>query len=205
MAVLLLPGTVIHEVSHMLVAEILGVRTGEFNFMPQKKENSNEIRIGGIKIAKSDPIRRTIIGVSPIFLGLVLISVLFYLQILPIIKNPSLFLNNNWQYYLLFGLSSYALFVVSNTMFSSKKDLEQAIYPIVLLIILVVALQIGGITIKVSLNQQTRDFFLNILQSLNYSLLATISIDIVFLLLAKILTIISQKILGRRVLEKIKQ
>lgn len=202
MSILLLPGTVVHEVSHMLTAEILGVRTGEFDFMPYKKENSNEIRMGGIKIAKSDPVRRTIIGVAPVFVGLSIITAVFSLQILPVVKTPSSFLNNNWQYYLIFGLSSYVLFIISNTMFSSRKDLEQAFYPLLLLIIIVVALQIGGITIKISLKQTTKEFFLNVLQSLNYTLVATVIIDLIFLSAVKIITALSQKILGREVVVK---
>jgi hypothetical protein len=202
MSILLIPGTVIHEVSHMMTAELLGVRTGEFNFIPQKKENSNEIRIGGIKIAKSDPVRRTIIGVAPIFIGLAIITAVFSIQIFPVIKQPNTFIARNWQYYLFFFLSSYVLFIISNTMFSSRKDLEQAFFPLFILVVVVVALQIGGITIKISLDEKAQKFFLNILQSLNYALASTIIIDLFFLLFINLITLISQKLLGRKIVLK---
>src|ERR1700681_939898 len=62
-----LPGIIIHELSHLLVASILFVKTGEIEFMPQVQDEG--LKLGSVSIAKTDPIRRFIIGVSPIILG----------------------------------------------------------------------------------------------------------------------------------------
>lgn len=66
-AILLFPGTVIHELSHMFVAEILGVRTGKLTLVPEAiEESTEEIRTGTVAIAQTDPVRRTVIGLAPV-------------------------------------------------------------------------------------------------------------------------------------------
>lgn len=108
-----LPGIIIHELSHFLAASLLFVPTGEIEFMP--KVEGQSIKLGSVAIGRSDPIRRFLIGVAPVILGILVISVV--LSFTKTYTSP-LFLN-----FLLF----YTLFVIGNTMFSSKKDMEGAL------------------------------------------------------------------------------
>jgi len=83
---LFFPGTVIHELAHLLAAGLLFVKTGSMEIIP--KVMDDEIRLGSVQVAKTDPFRRTIIGVAPVLLGMAIIfGILFYLQPLAE-KNP---------------------------------------------------------------------------------------------------------------------
>lgn len=104
------PGVVVHELAHLLVAGILFVPVGEMELVPKMKEDG-QLRLGSVLIGKTDPVRRMIIGLAPLFVGLLLILGIPYL----LGNIPGLYLK-------IFIV--YALFVAGNTMFSSKKDLE---------------------------------------------------------------------------------
>jgi len=112
LAFFLLPGTFIHELGHLIVAEFMGVRTDDLNLFPEVGEDRS-IKLGGVKVAQTDPIRRTLIGLAPVFGGLLLIWVSSY------------FITQTTEplWWLLYG---YLLIQVSLTMFSSRKDLEGA-------------------------------------------------------------------------------
>src|SRR3989344_4103040 len=66
---LLFPGTVVHELSHLFTAEILGVRTGKLTLAPESIR-SEEIQAGSVAIAKTGPFRRAFIGLAPFFVGI---------------------------------------------------------------------------------------------------------------------------------------
>lgn len=125
LSVLFLPGVVVHELSHLLTASILFVPTGEIEFLPEIR--GNEVKMGSVSIAQTDPIRRFFIGVAPLVVGLSVLFLLFWYFI------PHLTLIS-WQTLLLL----YAVFEVSNTMFSSKKDMEGAIGLLAVIILLVI-------------------------------------------------------------------
>jgi ABC-type transport system involved in multi-copper enzyme maturation permease subunit len=128
------PGTVIHELAHLLAAGLVFVKTGNMELMP--KVVGNEIRLGSVEVVRTDPFRRAIIGVAPVLLGLFIIfGILFYLQAFPI-KNIVLYL-----------FSFYIIFAVGNTLFSSKKDLEGAVEFLLAMLLLLSALFIVKIEI----------------------------------------------------------
>ncbi len=59
--VLILPGVVIHELSHALVASLLGVRVRKFNIGIKagrtRKRKGGSVALGSVEIAGSDPFR----------------------------------------------------------------------------------------------------------------------------------------------------
>src|SRR5258708_24287652 len=101
--ILVLPGTFFHEISHFLTALFLLVPVGNIELMPQRQGDS--VKMGSVPIGKTDPIRRTLIGIAPVIFGLGVLFVTTPLTI-PI-----------WVH-------GFIAFEVGNTMFSSKKDLE---------------------------------------------------------------------------------
>ncbi len=115
LALFFLPGTIVHELAHALTAGVLMVHVGSVEFVPEIQEGG--VKLGSAQIGQTDPIRRALIGLSPILVGLgLLLGLLMFLggvicsgQVLPL-----------WEYPLL----AYLLFEIANTMFSSKKDLE---------------------------------------------------------------------------------
>lgn len=104
---LLFPGTVIHELAHLFVAEILRVRTGKLTLVPESLEEA-EIKTGSVAIAHTDPFRRTLIGLAPVYVGIAALAAISSLPVLPI-------------------LTFYGMFAVSNSMFSSKEDMKGVI------------------------------------------------------------------------------
>lgn len=112
---LFLPGVIIHELAHMLVASVLFVPVGEIEFFPKITEAG--VKLGSVSIAKTDPVRRALIGAAPVFVGLsILLGILFYFDTLH--TGGESFI---WWMILIAG---YAVFEIGNTMFSSHKDME---------------------------------------------------------------------------------
>lgn len=162
LAVLFFPGVIIHELSHLLTAAILFVRVGEMEFMP--KMHGNEVKLGSVQIAKTDPLRRAIIGVAPVFVGMTIILTLMSviarneaissLEIAALHFIPLAMTIPNW---VIWAIVIYIIFVVSNTMFSSKKDLEGTIEVLTILLIVVSALFLIGFRLP----QSILDYFLS--------------------------------------------
>ncbi len=155
LSLIFFPGTVIHELAHLFTAEILGVRTSGLTLVPESIEQK-DVRTGSVSIAQSDPIRRALIGIAPIFAGLGLLGVLSYF--LPgILEQVQLDIANNilftsYSVYTLIVMV-YALFAVSNTMFSSPEDME-GFWPVVgVITLLATAMYIAGI--RIHLTDQT--------------------------------------------------
>jgi hypothetical protein len=157
LSLLFFPGTVIHELAHLFTAEILGVRTSGLTLVPEGLEEKN-VKTGSVAIAQSDPIRRAIIGIAPIFVGLGTLGLLSYF--LPSIwtqtqidATQGVLFSSPSLYYML--LTIYSLFAVSNTMFSSPEDME-GFWPVVVVIALVMgAAYIVGIRINLTASTNT--------------------------------------------------
>ena len=127
--IILFPGTVIHELSHLFTAEILGVKTGKLTLAPESIEDEN-IPVGSVELMETDPFRRSIIGLAPFVTGLMGLIGLSW--ILPNLwrdtlaaYNQEVLFSSPSSYLLL--LTSYLLFCISNTMFSSTEDMKGVI------------------------------------------------------------------------------
>ncbi len=132
LAILFLPGTYIHELSHYLVAKILFVRTFGITLRPKIERNS--IKMGSVEIAQTDFIRRFLIGSAPFTVGVMLLVGSMYALVI-----------NNWHMHPLFAaLEVLFVFQVGNTLFMSSKDWEGAWKIIVLLCIIGLILYIVG-------------------------------------------------------------
>src|SRR5258708_8371349 len=76
-AILFLPGTFIHEISHFLTALFLLVPVGQIELLPVIEQDG--VRMGSVPIGQSDIIRRTLIVIPPIiFVLLIILSSIFY-------------------------------------------------------------------------------------------------------------------------------
>ncbi len=130
LAFFFLPGTFVHESAHAFTATIMLVTVHDFHLMPKIEEHG--IKLGSVEITKSDPFRRALIGVAPVIWGVIILLVITWL-----IESKIPVTVSSWWIYLLL---SYAVFVISNTMFSSKKDLEGMLLIYVLIIAIIGAL-----------------------------------------------------------------
>src|SRR3989304_8777043 len=73
----LFPGTVSNELAHVFTAEVLGVKTGRLNLAPDTI-SPDEVHAGSVAIGHSDPFRRYLIGLAPVFVGLLILVAISY-------------------------------------------------------------------------------------------------------------------------------
>jgi hypothetical protein len=177
MSFVFLPGIVVHELSHFLTAAVLFVPAGEMEFAPKREGNS--VKLGSVRIAKTDPIRRSIIGFAPIFVGLLIIIGTTYLFGL----NIQFFKNKNLYIITIAILALvYLLFSVGNTMFSSKADIKGTLeIMICLVVIFAVANVLGFRPSLLFFNQMFTREIIEIFQKSTLFLLAPIVIDLLVL------------------------
>lgn len=176
---LFLPGTIIHELAHFLTAVILLVPVGEIEFLP--KLHGNSLKLGSVKVARSDFFRRAFIGFAPLIIGIgILIFIFFYLfpGILNFPKTPI------WQTLLVI----YGVFQVSNTMFTSRKDVEAALQLIILILSIVAIffifhIQVPDLVMEKITNLRT----INFIRSLELFLLIPLAINFILILGIKLL------------------
>ncbi len=67
-SLLFLPGVLLHETSHFLMARLLGVRTGRFSIIPRKLPGGR-IQLGYVETASADFARDALIGAAPLLTG----------------------------------------------------------------------------------------------------------------------------------------
>lgn len=137
MSILFFPGTLVHELSHMFMAIILQVKIGNMELIP--KLIGQELKMGSVQIARSDPIRRVMIGMAPFLFGTsILLGIFFYA-----VQNKLL---DNQIFIILIG---YIVFEIGNTMFSSKRDMEGAFELLLVIIVLIILLYIVGFRLPI--------------------------------------------------------
>jgi hypothetical protein len=66
---LILPGVLLHELSHAIMALILGVRVRRLSIGLSRKGRSQNISLGSVDIARTDPFRASLIGAAPLVAG----------------------------------------------------------------------------------------------------------------------------------------
>lgn len=129
-SLLFLPGVLLHETSHYLMAHLLGVKTGRFSLIPKKVEDGR-LQLGYVETAKTDFVRDALIGAAPLIAGCTAVA---------LIGTFRLEINALWESYLQGGFSSlrgalealfaqpdfwlwfYLTFTVSSTMMPSPAD-----------------------------------------------------------------------------------
>jgi hypothetical protein len=132
-ALVLLPGVFLHELSHWLTANLLGVRTGKFSLIPRQQKDGS-IQLGYVEFYKDHtvgPVQETMIGGAPLVFGVGAILLIGYFvfgvtEIVAVAQMGSidalslvlqdLFATGD------FWLWLYLLFAISNAMMPSASD-----------------------------------------------------------------------------------
>jgi hypothetical protein len=152
-SILFFPGVLLHEISHYLVARLLGVRTGRFSLLPEPLPNGR-LRLGYVETASTDFIRDGLIGIAPLLAGGGFVSYAGHFQ-LGLLELWNDFIYGEAAGFFR-GLSSlqeqpdfwlwfYLIFAVSSTMLPSASD-RRAWLPISLFggLVLLFALLVGA-------------------------------------------------------------
>ncbi|MCX7682224.1 MAG: hypothetical protein N2508_09735 [Anaerolineae bacterium] len=139
----LLPGILLHELSHALAATLLGVRVGRISIRPRR--TGQRIQLGFVPVEKTDVVRASLIGLAPLLAGSGAILLIGHL-VLDVGALSRAFADGKFQTVLaelaraLRGrdawLWAYLIFAIGNTMLPSRSDRE-AWTPVLLFLILV--------------------------------------------------------------------
>lgn len=146
-ALLFLPGVLLHETSHFLVAHLLRVRTQRFSLIPQVTVDAR-LRLGYVETAQVDVLRDTLIGAAPLLIGGAVVAYLgiYQLGIAPLFDLAS---QGNWdQLWAALGalpdhpdfwLWFYLTFTISSMMMPSPSD-RRAWLPVILVVVFLAGL-----------------------------------------------------------------
>ncbi len=129
-SVLFFPGVFLHELSHFVMAKLIGVRTGNFSLLPQVLPDGR-LQLGYVEAATSDIFRDSLVGLAPLISGMLFIafeaSSHLHLSIL-----WDTLRNQQWNLFLMglqelpnvpdFWLWFYGTFAISTTMMPSESD-----------------------------------------------------------------------------------
>jgi hypothetical protein len=124
---LILPGVLIHEISHALIAWLLRVPVRHFSIGVRQKGRGRQVALGSVDIASTDPLRASLIGIAPLLFGCgaiwaisgrvlgvgpltTLTAQSFWLELQSIYRVPD------------FALWLYLVFAISNAMLPSAAD-----------------------------------------------------------------------------------
>lgn len=191
------PGTVIHELAHLFTAEILGVKTGKLRLEPESIREES-IQAGSVMIADSDPVRRALIGLAPLFWGITALAALSYFipTLYERVFTGGIPLWENRDFYLLIGLG-YLLYAVSNTMFPSPEDM-QGVTPLLIALcgIFFVVFLLG---VRIPISPTVTEVISQIALTLTKSLGVVLGLNTVLLFLAHLLIHWFSKLLRVRI------
>ncbi|MGZ6347483.1 MAG: hypothetical protein ACXWNC_07965 [Anaerolineales bacterium] len=129
-AMIFFPGVLLHELSHFLSANLLGVQTGRFSLIPQALPDG-KLRLGFVETATGGFVRDALIGAAPLVTGsaFVALTAIYLLKLLPV---WDVLRSSDWgTFWVLlkavpnspdFWLWFYLTFTISSTMLPSQSD-----------------------------------------------------------------------------------
>jgi len=144
----LLPGVLLHELSHALAARLLGVQIGRLSVLPSRE--GERIRLGFVPVEEAGAMKMALIGLAPLLAGCLVLLLIghFGLRLGPV---GAALATGDWAGTLA-GLRetlhapdvwiwAYLAFAVSNTMLPSRSDLRA--WPAILLFVAGAALPVA--------------------------------------------------------------
>lgn len=201
----LLPGIVVHELSHWLTAKLLGVKTGKISIWPSHKAQGR-IRLGSVQVARVDPLRSSLIGLAPLISGAAIIFLIGD-QALGLSQPIETLFSANWgglraslaSYSLAsdFWIWLYIIFAISNAMLPSESD-RGAWWPMLGIVVFISVLGYvsGAVT---SVPPAFISALLDVVRYLAYAFTLTVIVDAVFMVFIGITEKILERLKGVRV------
>jgi hypothetical protein len=136
-AIVLLPGVLLHEMSHALTAKLVGVKIGRISLLPKRSPRSprskRRIQLGFVPIQETDFLRASLIGGAPLIFGSIAVVAIGYF----VFGTPEILTalsQGDWRsgiegfLHLLrapdLWLWAYLVFALSNTMLPSRSDIH---------------------------------------------------------------------------------
>ncbi len=154
----LLPGILLHELSHWLTARLLGVKTLSFSLWPRQQRNGR-LELGAVEVEHGSILEMALIGLAPFLFGSAVLLLLVHslshgVDLAQLLVEPARLWStlraapDIW-------LQLYLLFAVVNGMIPSEADRKPAI-PVLLFAILLL-----GLSFLLGLWSQLSSFWLH--------------------------------------------
>jgi hypothetical protein len=204
--VLFLPGILLHELSHWLMAKLLGVRTGKISIWPSKRRAGRQMRLGSVKVGRADPVRNSLIGLAPLLSG-ILVILLIGDWILGLSAMGDILLSGEWPrlwqglvayiHVPDFWLWLYLIFAVSNAMLPSETDRQSWRPVLIFLGVIAGLLYLAGLVPHIP--EAIADWLLTAIGYLAYAFGLTIAVDVIFIVIIAFLEKLLMTLKGARV------
>jgi hypothetical protein len=200
----LLPGVALHELSHAIMAALLGVKTANLTLIPQRQPDGH-VRLGSLQVERVDVVRSSLIGLAPLLAGSAVIVLIIRFAF--DVNTLGAAVQHGDMAGLLSSLGGllrapdawlwlYLLFSIANAMLPSPSDRETWL-PVVLFSLLLlsaaVVLGLGSALEGLSLVVD------QILRWLAAAFTITLIVDVPFILIIFLIEATSGRALGRRV------
>ncbi|MCX7855543.1 MAG: hypothetical protein N2556_06175 [Anaerolineae bacterium] len=127
----LLPGVILHELSHALAARLVGVRVGRVSVLPVRQ--GDRIQLGFVPVERTGPVRTALIGLAPLLVGCLALVLIGHLG-LGLGPVGTALARADWAgawthlksvtHARDAGVWIYLAFAVSNTMLPSRSDMR---------------------------------------------------------------------------------
>lgn len=152
---LFFPGILLHELSHLVMAKLLGLRVGKLSLGPKPRRHS--VELGSVTVSRGGPLRESLVGLAPLLGGSAALLAIGY-GIFDVAALGQAWYAGGWAAALRaaggiwrvpdFWLWAYLVFAISNAMTPSPADrqpwLTAGIY---VALALVIAYFLGGLTL----------------------------------------------------------
>jgi hypothetical protein len=126
---LLLPGILLHELCHLVMARLLGLKVGKLSLGP--KARGQYVQLGSVTVASGGVLRDSLVGMAPFLGGTAVLLAVGY-RVFDVGALGEAWLSGGWRAVLGavpsvwqvpdFGLWAYVIFAVSNAMMPSAAD-----------------------------------------------------------------------------------
>jgi hypothetical protein len=191
---LVLPGVVLHELSHMLLALVLGVRVLRVRLFQFRR--LDDPRQGEVVVANTDPLRMSMIGAAPLLGGIAVLALLRPL-LLALLDGDQLSPDLVVQ---LLGTPRalvvlYPVVAIANTMFPSAAD-RQAWRVVALGVLMLSAILLG---LRLTLPVAWLQTITTAAERLTAILWPVLLIDLVVLVVVLLLEALIGRMRGRRI------
>ena len=173
-----LPGTLIHEISHFLVAALTGARTGKIEIFPEYLEDkldekSTHVALGSVQTQKLNPIQGFLVGIAPFISGMALL--IWFASLF----QTSFTAKDIW----LLLLEGYLFFTIANSFFPSWPDIKQALPFVIISLVVALLAWYFGFQIFLNSNSYIWTILNSLWQAIGISVLINLSlIGILFIL-----------------------
>jgi hypothetical protein len=187
--VVVLPGVVVHELSHVLAALLLRVKVRRLSLGPRRQRRGGRISLGSIQVGKVDAVRGSLIGLAPLLGGSAVIllignQVLGMNELIEALGGGGIdgVLSGLGQMARVAGfwLWLYLIFAVSNAMLPSESDM-QAARPVLLFLAIVTGVVLLATSLQPGSNG-VAPFVTRAAGYLAYAFGLTLAVDLVFML-----------------------